>query len=166
MRLPHTPQFPTDYHVNTSYTLSFERAPANAPFTAPLPWPAHGRSYLFTAAHTSSSPQTSSSALSAHPGASGSASLLDCPHLSKLVGAMLNVWSVNEFQDICWLLFAPPPPNMPCSFSYPSLFGGRTHCPEESFFLHSSPRASLQHTHVTPCPSSQKYVDTDWDPLG
>lgn len=138
------------HHVNTSYTLRFERAPANAPFPAPLPWPAHGRSYLFTAAHTSSSPQTSSSALSAHPGASGSASLLDCPHLPKLVGAMLSVWSVNEFQDICWLLFAPlHPPTCHVLSHIPASLGAALTAQKS---LSSSTQVPRPHsnTHVSP----------------
>lgn len=77
----------------------------------------------------SAPPGMSSSALSACPETSSPASFFDFPYLTKLLGAILNVWSGDEFQEVCQLLSM----NMPCSLSYPSLFERCAHCLEESF---------------------------------
>lgn len=56
--------------------------------------------YLITLIHILPSPGTSSSVFNAHLEASRPTSFLDFPHFAKLLGAILNARSMDEFQEV------------------------------------------------------------------
>lgn len=190
MRLPHTPQFPADWkqhwitcvrvpmaaimclasppasphHISTSYVPTFERAPVNDPLPAPLPhltlpWlflPLH--CYPHSLLSPERPPQHS--LLIQKPQALLLSltllTLLNSLDLFLMYGQWMNfkkfVTSSLPHEHAMFSLLSQP---LWGSYALP----GRVFPPPPS------PLAPRQHTHFTLCPSSQKHVDTYWDPL-
>lgn len=101
----------------------------------------HGCFQLFAVVHVLPSPGAFSSGLGAHPEASSPTSFLDSPHFAKLLGAVLNVQLVDEFQGVCELFS--------CVVSHIRALWGLFSLLKVPLLLHSRPPALPEHTHVT-----------------
>lgn len=98
------------YHVPTATLLDSNMLlqmllPAPSSLLSYIPSCSHDCFYRFTCFHALPSPCLPQ--VSAHLETSTPTSFLDSPNFAKLPGAILNVWSVDKFQEVHKLLSTP-----------------------------------------------------------